>query len=818
MNMETIEGEQLTLFRLFAEKGWKIEIPIIQRDYAQGRKSTTEVRKEFLDVLLDRLEKDIPIDLDFVYGSLGEQNKSLFIPLDGQQRLTTLFLLHWYLSHKDDHQDIFETTFMSGGKSRFTYETRTSSSEFCNALCRSQFEWDNLLPPDIGFGNALSKTIQDSEWYVRSWDHDPTIQSMLNMLDAIHHKFSETEGFFDKLTHSSSPIVTFQFLNPLGLMRSDDLYIKMNSRGKQLSPFENFKAKLEQFIGTIPSEEDETYSFTFEGNTLPVTMREYFSHKIDADWANLFWNYKGSSKVFDTQLLSFIRVVATNHFASVCNFAEQEAYLETLLGKEDSSSPKDDGNAISFSRFKEMGCLRPDFVRELITVLDIITLPTGQLRTFLDNNTYYNEHFTFVKAIKNGLTYTERIRFYAFYIYLKDNQVAHNLQRWIRVIYNLTENTIYNRGEEYVRSIESVWRLAPFGSGILTYLSNATTDIKGFATRQITEERIKAHLLQKGQQWEELILRAEQHGYFKGQIGFVLSFAGIWKFYKENSHCNWTDEENAQYLVRFLNYLEKAESVFDNNGLRDFKSYVFERALLSKGNYLLSKGSNLSFLINNDRDVSWKRLLREPNDGKRLFLKNLFDDADFNPTTIETSLALIASKANMVVLDWRRRFISQPETLDYLGSKRFIRWEEDGLTIYLLSSIRRSTAHVDYYSYSFYLKHVRGLPLSPFSKAEYLEAYGDEEEGCIEITGWKFEQINYTIWIYTEFWRHDFKMTFLAKSKASIPDQIAKVLSDNGFKIAGHEASCNVSRGEAKRKLEGLLKDLGDLSNNIVAL
>jgi uncharacterized protein with ParB-like and HNH nuclease domain len=76
----------------------KLEIPIIQRDYAQGRKDKKEIRHNFLKALYESITTNNPIKLDFIYGSC--QNGA-FQPLDGQQRLTTLFLLHWYAAAKD---------------------------------------------------------------------------------------------------------------------------------------------------------------------------------------------------------------------------------------------------------------------------------------------------------------------------------------------------------------------------------------------------------------------------------------------------------------------------------------------------------------------------------------------------------------------------------------------------------------------------------------------------------------------------------------------------------------------------------------------
>lgn len=77
----------------------RIEVPLIQRDYAQGRESQKDIRNDFIDALHSSLslpagDSRLPLNLDFVYGSMEAGNAARFLPLDGQQRLTTLFLLH----------------------------------------------------------------------------------------------------------------------------------------------------------------------------------------------------------------------------------------------------------------------------------------------------------------------------------------------------------------------------------------------------------------------------------------------------------------------------------------------------------------------------------------------------------------------------------------------------------------------------------------------------------------------------------------------------------------------------------------------------
>src|SRR5437868_693729 len=82
----------------------RIEIPLIQRDYAQGRtdERVSLIRERFLDALHDAVTGSEPLGLDFVY---GEVRTGTLQPLDGQQRMTTLFLLHWYLSSVTGHLD-----------------------------------------------------------------------------------------------------------------------------------------------------------------------------------------------------------------------------------------------------------------------------------------------------------------------------------------------------------------------------------------------------------------------------------------------------------------------------------------------------------------------------------------------------------------------------------------------------------------------------------------------------------------------------------------------------------------------------------------
>ncbi|WP_366144120.1 DUF262 domain-containing protein [Candidatus Accumulibacter sp. ACC012] len=76
-------------------------------------------------------DPELPLNLDFIYGSVEGDGEDSILPLDGQQRLTTLFLLHWYLAWTDDQCDLFKQLFQTDDqRSRFAYSVRPSSNEF----------------------------------------------------------------------------------------------------------------------------------------------------------------------------------------------------------------------------------------------------------------------------------------------------------------------------------------------------------------------------------------------------------------------------------------------------------------------------------------------------------------------------------------------------------------------------------------------------------------------------------------------------------------------------------------------------------------
>ena len=124
----------------------RIGLPDLQRPFVWA---DAKVRN-----LFDSMMKGFPIGYVMLWASpadyintksIGVGEKEFKRPddlvIDGQQRLTTLFLLHWYLSlvtTDDKAKELFYGKILRDGKSMFTYRTRSSSTEFCEGA----FEWN----------------------------------------------------------------------------------------------------------------------------------------------------------------------------------------------------------------------------------------------------------------------------------------------------------------------------------------------------------------------------------------------------------------------------------------------------------------------------------------------------------------------------------------------------------------------------------------------------------------------------------------------------------------------------------------------------
>lgn len=666
------QGKKASFLSLIKDDQIKIEIPIIQRDYAQGRESATDIRNQFVETIFEHLNSRTNLHLDFIYGDVKQENDDILklIPLDGQQRLTTLFLIHWYFAKKEGYFEEFQNLLAREGHIFFSYETRISSRDFCKALLTEELEFDP--------NKDINAIIRDKNWFFYSWEKDATIKSMLEMLKTVQHLDREQDGdieFYPLLANTENPLLSFQFIELKDFGLTESLYIKMNARGKALTTFENFKAKLEQILEERSKENGDKLYNTFTSN-------------IDTEWTDFFWNFRNEkTNLFDDEFMNLSAAIFCNSLAN-----EDAPRIDSIRYLQNNRNP------INYYIFKNHKCFDNQGLKDLIDILSLVQ-KKGEQVFYLSNKDIVNEKELIHKGVRNSFTYIERLQFFALYEYLRFNETSTGIENWMRVVRNLTESTNYDEAGEFQPSIHALRNMLSESSEIIAFLSNSP-ELKSFAGIQIQEEYIKAQLIRNWSDWEEPIKQVENHPYFKGQIGFLLDFSGVLEYYEEHESVVWSEEENDLFFESFVSYSKKAQYIFEANGLRGLEDFVFERALLSVGDYTLKKKSNYSFLINGfDREISWKRLLRNPTK-QRNFVKELFDKLDVE---LDLSSQLDSIIANSEVNDWRKYMVYQPGIITACGKQKFFRFNTDQ-NILLLQRSQTNGAHTEYYSYSLYLK------------------------------------------------------------------------------------------------------------------
>lgn len=284
----------------------RIEIPEIQRDYIQGLEEYSNKLDKFLDVLFNALSSKNKCSLDFIYGNINEDG--VFEPIDGQQRITTLALLYYYIENicKKNNDNIFK---------KITYKTKNTATEFCELLSSDDFI--SYLRDSIN--NKIDNVIKDYHAYYDIYDYDLTIKSIINTLKAIQEKYDKLNDknniSFDNITFQIFPMKSFNL--------SDDLYIKMNGRGKQLSSFDNFKADyfkwLEENINIIDElipnitessednnkDKEEEEEKERKKHKLETLKRKFDTYYIDIFWDYAFENSNNTSEAPDPEKLFF---------------------------------------------------------------------------------------------------------------------------------------------------------------------------------------------------------------------------------------------------------------------------------------------------------------------------------------------------------------------------------------------------------------------------------------------------------------------------------------------------------------------------------
>ena len=552
-----------TFIDIFQGNVKRIVIPNIQRDYAQGR-NTEEIRRvrdRFLAALCNAVTTDNAIKLDFVYGDL-DSNGTLTL-LDGQQRLTTLFLLHWYAANKENIPTA-ETEFLRN----FSYDTRHDSREFCKFLIASKVS--------LGYEN-LSAAIENLAGFPLGWKKDPTVSSMLVMLDAIDKKFRGVENLWGKLKGGA---ISFYFLSIKDMGLTDELYVTMNSRGKPLTDFEHFKAEFKSKLDKIDGE-----------------LSNRVILKIDTVWTDLLWAYRDKNNLIDDSFLAyfgFLCDVILYRKGGTPQSRKKNADSFDLLEEFFSDSAQEN---VAFME-KSFDCWCELVKREKISdfFADKVSIGSrinrranqhapGKIITYFDATDFFGD------CLKSGQNFSlgKVVMLYAFLTYLLNAEKISDsdFRRRIRIVNNLVTNSrdaelsnseTRNNGNRIPAMLEQVDSIIINGK-ILQRKEIKTANPYNFNEVQLKEEQEKILWTRANPDKAELLFELEDHYLLYGQIGIV----------------------GLDYPENFARFISLFKCSYDN----------INCALLATGDYYQVSNNEHLYQLGSDKPQSWQNLFHK---------------------------------------------------------------------------------------------------------------------------------------------------------------------------------------------------------------
>ena len=683
-----------------------IRIPRIQRDYAEGRETEKirAIRRTFLNSLLRVVfsEEKTSLELDFVY---GYYRNGAFEPLDGQQRLTTLFLLHWFFCPANNG----DLRHVEGGlsRSRFTYETRISSEEFCNEIILHNAE---SLLKKAGGKITFSSAIKSRDWFKWGWRRDPSVVSMLVVLDEIVDLMSEHGYEYSTDRYERLNQITFNVLDLRDFDLGDDLYVKMNARGKQLSEFDILKSTLEEEIQhqiEDARKSDEAGLTNGRLATMKSIERDW-PRLMDSDWIDYFWQKRnvrgdGTVDVLEVEhrfLRLLVRLISLQYLSSkaadgklaVLANETDEASLERLISVYFAEAWKARKNHVADFQYIDFARLMSD-----MSAL-IVPLKESDGRTvwhdftdLIDEGFFWSQDIPSVSIfdLYLGVSFSRPVHvgFYSVLAFLRkcsrdeiktglmacansdtpgSNALVTDFNEWVRFVRNCTilENTS-NRIDKPAKAIQAMKLLEDWAgkffepkaksAGMLAFIRDLT-HAPGLENERIDEEALKARLRMMDPDWTNKFVAAENDPYLIGQVISPLS---------------WSRKDDGYDKTLFEKYVNYLSRIFGSQQQRDDKAHVksLYSALFASSDYRFGRNRDNAGMFTFDRDVSWKRYMRERTAAAggvyAPVLKHFIDEwiEQYDDITLEDVSVKMVNAKQETVNDWRKYLLRCPELL-----------------------------------------------------------------------------------------------------------------------------------------------------------
>lgn len=238
MSCKLISGTPYPLKKIFTGENEKVIIPDLQRDYCWGNpisgQNSDSLVNSFIDSIF-KLDKSQDITMGLIYGYYDKLVPYHLQLCDGQQRLTTLFLLLGVLNRKlnNKYRAFLISDFEyneDDNEPHLLYGIRESSLYFlsdlvCNFFCKPDLDTDEIA---------------NQPWFLTSYKEDPTINSILNAIRTIEERLKECENY-ELLADFLLEHLHFLFYDMTDRQNGEETFVVINTTGEPLSANQNLK-------------------------------------------------------------------------------------------------------------------------------------------------------------------------------------------------------------------------------------------------------------------------------------------------------------------------------------------------------------------------------------------------------------------------------------------------------------------------------------------------------------------------------------------------------------------------------------------------
>lgn len=322
---------------------------------------------------------------------------------------------------------------------------------------------------------------------------------------------------------------------------TDELYIKMNSRGKPLTVFEHFKAELEREIRALDEKNGQNTADRIVG-------------KIDKSWTDLLWKYRSSGSsdaddnIIDDEFLRYFKFVCD----IICyrNGQSPQGYSSDVFDLLHLYFSADDEKAVAniatLESFFDCWCKikgynnPTEFLESFMSYTHargkIVVDSRYKIDVFEDCLHFYSDKSGRIRQFPLNRI----VLLYAITIYLQhQSEVTYSdFVRRIRIVNNLIQNSEDEVSDRQDRNrIPAI--LQAVDAIVLTGVIDDSIEIN-FNVTQIQEEKEKIEFLTQNPDCTDEVFELEDHNMLKGQIGIIgLDNLSLGSRFSSLFTCSW---------------------------------------------------------------------------------------------------------------------------------------------------------------------------------------------------------------------------------------------------------------------------------------